>query len=178
MKTHRAPLALITLLSGLALSVPALAADPVKDAQQTLALFTKTDPGLKTFLARSSGYVVFPSITKVGIGVGGAHGSGTLFDHAGNPVAKASVTQMTVGAQIGAQGYAEVIVFETPKAFSDFRGGEFPMAAQVSAVALSAGASENAKYRNGVAVFTATTAGLMLEASVGGQKFKVSPLGK
>ncbi len=178
MKTHRAPLALLTLLSGFAVSSPARAGDPVNDAQQTLALFTKTDPGLKAFLARSSGYAVFPSITKVGIGVGGAHGSGILFDHDGYPVGKASVTQVTVGAQVGAQGYSEIIFFENPKSFSDFRSGEFAMAAQVSAVALSAGASEHAKYRNGVAVFTATTSGLMLEASVGGQKFKVSPLGK
>jgi hypothetical protein len=48
----------------------------------------------------------------------------------------------------------------------------------VSAVAVAAGASANAKYRQGVAVFTATRGGLMFEASVGGQKFSYEPLGK
>ena len=37
--------------------------------------------------------------------------------------------------------------------------GKWTMAAQVSAVALSSGASANAKYKEGVAVFTLTKAG-------------------
>ena len=44
-----------------------------------------------------------------------------------------------------------------------------------AAVALKAGASANAKYKEGVAVFTASKGGLMAEASVGGQKFSFEP---
>ena len=110
--------------------------------------------------------------------MGGAHGSGVLFDQAGRPVGKVKVTQMSVGAQLGAEGFSEIIFFEHPKAFSDFQSGQFSLSAQVSAVALSAGAARSAKFRNGVAVFTATTTGLMLEASVGGQKFSVEPMKK
>jgi len=36
--------------------------------------------------------------------------------------------------------------------------------------------SANAKYREGVAVFTLGEAGLMYEASVGGQKFAFEPV--
>jgi len=36
--------------------------------------------------------------------------------------------------------------------------------------------SKNAKYTNGVAVFTDDLGGLMAEASVGGQKFTYKPL--
>jgi hypothetical protein len=50
------------------------------------------------------------------------------------------------------------------------------MAAGVSAVALTAGASEHAKFTSGVAVFTATRSGLMFDASLGGQKFTIKPL--
>jgi hypothetical protein len=50
------------------------------------------------------------------------------------------------------------------------------MAAQVSAVALSSGASANAAYKEGVAVFTLSKGGAMAEASVGGQKFSYEPL--
>jgi hypothetical protein len=42
-------------------------------------------------------------------------------------------------------------------------------------VALKSGTGANAKYANGVAVFTANEAGLMYEASVGGQKFSYQP---
>ena len=46
------------------------------------------------------------------------------------------------------------------------------MGAQVSAVAITLGASADADYDGGVAVFTIAGGGLMYEASVGGQKFK------
>jgi hypothetical protein len=50
------------------------------------------------------------------------------------------------------------------------------MAAQVSAVALKAGASADADYKDGVAVFTLSKGGAMAEASVGGQKFSYEPM--
>ena len=49
---------------------------------------------------------------------------------------------------------------------------KFEFAAQVSAVAATAGASADVAYEDGVAVFTMVKGGLMYEASVGGQKFK------
>ena len=45
------------------------------------------------------------------------------------------------------------------------------ISAQASAVAVTAGASANAKYSDGVLIFTQTKGGLMYEASIGGQKF-------
>ena len=50
------------------------------------------------------------------------------------------------------------------------------MSAQVSAVVAASGASKDAKYVDGVAVFTCTKGGLMYEASVGGQQFKFRKL--
>ena len=52
------------------------------------------------------------------------------------------------------------------------------MAAQVSAVAVKAGASADAKYQQGVAAFTMSKGGLMAEASIGGQKFSYEPYAK
>ncbi len=86
-------------------------------------------------------------------------------------IGKATLTQLTVGLQLGGQAYTEVIFFETEKALANFKKGEFAMAAQVSAVAAAAGASANAKYVEGVSVFTLAKGGVMAEASVGGQKF-------
>jgi lipid-binding SYLF domain-containing protein len=176
-KTHHVvAIAIATVATSVALSRPALARDHVAEANQTLAVFLRTDPGLKKFLETSAGYAVFPSIVKGAVGVGGARGEGVLFVRGGVPVGKATMTQVTVGLQLGGQSYMEVIFFENQKALNDFRAGDFSLAAQVSAVALAEGASKSAKYQHGVAVFTATNSGLMFEASVGGQKFSVKPL--
>ena len=50
------------------------------------------------------------------------------------------------------------------------------LAAQASAVAVTAGASADAKYQDGVMIFTMQKGGLMYEASVGGQSFKFKEL--
>ena len=149
----------------------------VKEAQETIAVFKKADPDLSRFFDSAVGYVVFPTVTKGAVGVGGAAGSGVVFEK-GKAIGKASLTQVTVGAQIGGQTYSEIIFFETAPPFADFKKGTLALAAQVSAVAASKGASANANYQNGVAVFTAGKGGLMAEASVGGQKFSFEPFGK
>jgi lipid-binding SYLF domain-containing protein len=142
----------------------------VREARKTLAVFQKNDPSLTKFAGRSAGYVVFPTITKGAAGVGGAHGTGVLFVK-GKATGKASLTQVTIGAQLGGQEYSEVIFFETASAVADFEKGNLALSAEVAAVALKSGASADAKYKSGVAVFTATKGGLMADASVGGQKF-------
>jgi hypothetical protein len=149
----------------------------VKEAQETIAVFKKADPGLSRFFDNAVAYAVFPTVSKGAIGVGGATGEGVVFEK-GRAIGKASLTQVTVGAQLGGQTYSEVIFFETPPAFTDFKKGTLALAAQASAVAASKGASANAKYENGVAVFTTGKGGLMFEASVGGQKFAFEPFGK
>jgi hypothetical protein len=73
--------------------------------------------------------------------------------------------------QLGGQEYSEIIFFENASTLDGFKKGDFTFAAQASAVALASGASTNASYRDGVAIFTAAKGGLMYQASVGGQKF-------
>ncbi len=136
----------------------------------TIAAFKKTDPGIKKFFDGAVGIAVFPSVGKGGIGVGGARGSGELLV-GGKAVGKCKLTQVTVGLQLGGQKYSEIIFFEQQKGVDGFRKGDFAFAAQVSAVALKSGASADAAYQDGVAVFTQAKGGLMYEASVGGQKF-------
>jgi lipid-binding SYLF domain-containing protein len=167
------------LVAALALGFAAAAAHAnenqlVAEATATKAVFMKTDPGLTTLFASAPGYVIFPSIGKGAVGIGGAHGTGVVFQQ-GRPVGKASLSQLTVGAQIGGQAYSEVILFETPETLAKFMQGHVAFSGQVSAVALKAGASADARYREGVMVFTATKGGLMVEASVGGQKFTFEP---
>lgn len=149
----------------------------VKQAHQSIEALEHADPGLTRLFNGAAGYAVFPTVGKGAVGVGGAHGTGVLYEK-GMAIGKATLTQLTVGLQLGGQAYTEVIFFETEKALTNFKKGEFAMAAQVSAVAAAAGASANAKYVDGVSVFTLAKGGVMAEASVGGQKFSYHPFQK
>jgi lipid-binding SYLF domain-containing protein len=148
----------------------ALAEDRVEEARETIELFRKADPEISRFIGEAAGYAVFPTVGKGGAGLGGAYGKGVVFE-GGRPVGWTSMTQVTVGMQLGGQAYSEIIFLETPKALADFKKGQVALAAQVSAVVAASGASVNAKYQQGVAVFTLPKGGLMSEASVGGQRF-------
>lgn len=147
------------------------------DVDAAITEFKKADSGLADTFKKAAGYVVFPNVGKGGFVVGGAHGNGHVFEN-GKLIGYASLTQVTVGAQIGGQEFSEVIFFETKEALAKFKASEFAMSAQVSAVAAAEGASKNAKYVDGVMVFTKAKQGLMAEASVGGQKFKFEALEK
>ena len=86
------------------------------------------------------------------------------------------MAQVTVGAQVGGASYREIIFFENNEALDRFKDNKYEFSGQVSAVALKSGASKNAKYADGVLVFTQDLTGLMAEATVGGQKFTYKPL--
>ena len=135
------------------------------------AEFLKSDDGLKAIFDKASGYVLFPSVAKGGLGVGAARGTGQLYEK-GKPLGEATLTQVSIGLQAGGQVYSELIFFEDQTSLDNFKKGNFELGAQVSAVAVTAGVSKNAKYEKGVMVLTLAKGGLMYEASVGGQKFK------
>ena len=129
------------------------------------------DPGMKKFFDGAAGYAVFPKVGKGGIGIGGAHGKGLVIVN-DKAIANTSLSQVTIGLQLGGQVYAEFIFFKDTTALGHFQRGNFELGAQASAVAVTLGASADADYDKGVAIFTNVGGGLMYEASVGGQKFK------
>jgi lipid-binding SYLF domain-containing protein len=138
---------------------------------QALITAKDKDPSLEKWFKEAHGYAVFPTVGKGGIGIGGAHGKGIVIKN-DKTVATTSLSQLTIGFQLGGQVYSQFILFKDETAFSNFSRGNFEMGAQVSAVAVTLGASADANYDGGVAVFTIAEGGLMYEASVGGQKFK------
>jgi lipid-binding SYLF domain-containing protein len=149
----------------------------VKAAQETIAAFKQKDPSISKFLDKAEGYVVFPKIGKGGFIVGGAHGKGIVYEK-GAVIGHASMTQGTIGAQIGGQTFSEIIFFGTKEALDHFKQNKLEFAAQATAVAAKEGAAANADYSKGVAIFTMAKAGLMAEAAIGGQKFTFEPTAK
>ena len=150
--------------------------DPANEqrARDTIEAFKKTDPGIDTFFKEADGYAVFPEITKGAIGIGGAGGDGTVFE-SGAAIGSSSMSQVTIGLQLGGETYSEIIFFKDKAALDNFKRGNYEFAAAASAIAIKEGASKTAGYDNGVAIFTMGTGGLMFEASVGGQKFSYEP---
>ncbi len=138
---------------------------------QALIKAKDKDSAMKHWFDEAYAYAVFPKVGKGGIGIGGAHGKGLVI-RGNQTMGKTSLSQLTIGFQLGGQVYAEYILFKDKTAFDHFTRGNFEMGAQVSAVALTAGVSADANYDGGVKVFTLAEGGLMYEASIGGQKFK------
>jgi lipid-binding SYLF domain-containing protein len=155
----------------------------------TINVFRKAEESGK-FFANAYGYAVFPTIGKGGVGLGGAYGKGRVYEK-GKYIGDTSMTQLSVGFQLGAQGFSQIIFFENPEALRLFTKGDFEFGAEASAVVITAGAGAKAgstgaaagasvdpnkarvvgAYNKGMAVFTIPKGGLMYEATISGQKF-------
>ncbi len=131
----------------------------------------KQMPELMPYFNKASGYAIFPTIGKGGIGIGGARGKGEVF-HKGNVIGSTTVTQVSIGFQLGGQAFSQIIFFKSKKDLDRFTDGNFEFGASASAALINAGASAESAYSNGVAVLTVSKGGLMYEASIGGQKFR------
>jgi lipid-binding SYLF domain-containing protein len=172
--------AIVTLLALVLLSGKVLAFEPDTSDKMELdvtraILDIKTrDPGVQRFFDDSAGYAVFPSVGKGGIVVGGAFGRGLVIVNE-QVDGFASLSQATIGLQLGGQKYSQFIFFKDQTALDHFKRGNFEFGAQASAVAITAGASADAAYDTGVAVFTVAGGGLMFEGTIGGQRFSYEP---
>ncbi|HEX5385301.1 MAG TPA: YSC84-related protein [Gemmatimonadales bacterium] len=146
------------------------------DVAKVIAKFKEKDPGMAQVFADAYGYAVFPSVGKGAIGIGGARGKGWVYE-AGKLIGRSTLTQVSIGFQLGGQAYSEVVFFKNKGALDGFRTGHLKLDAQASAVALKARASGDLPWRSGIAIVTMSKGGLMYEASVGGQKFSFTPVG-
>ncbi|MEW4924673.1 lipid-binding SYLF domain-containing protein [Algibacter sp. 2305UL17-15] len=140
------------------------------DAEKAKATLIEKDAGIEKFFENSSGYAIFPNVGKGGLIIGGASGNGVLYED-GTPIGMASLKKVNIGLQAGGQAVIQVIFFETDAALAEFKEGNFELSAEASAVIADKGKSKDANYSDGVIVFALPKAGLMADASVGGQKF-------
>ena len=130
----------------------------------------KNMSSLRLYFKKARGYAVFPNVGKGGIGIGGARGKGEVFEK-GNVIGKTTLTQVSIGFQLGGQAFSQIIFFKDKKSLERFTEGNFEFGASASAALISEGANASADYSDGVAVLTYSKGGLMYEASIGGQKF-------
>ena len=122
----------ILALLALALPVTSVWADEYQD---TINVFKKAGESGQ-FFQTAYGYAVFPTIGKGGVGIGGAYGEGHVYEK-GKYIGNASMTQLTVGFQLGGQAYSEIIFFQNQAALKNFTSGNFEFGAEASAVGSS-----------------------------------------
>lgn len=184
----RALLAALTMI----LITPAALADSYRE---TLDLFRHAGKSASLF-DKSYGYAIFPTIGKVGFIAGAGYGGGRVY-RKGVYIGDSSVTQLSLGWQIGGQAYSQIIFFEDERALKDFTSGNFEFGADASATIITAGASGAAgteganagasgsptkantsgRYFRGMAIFTIIKGGAMVEAVLAGQKYSYRPRG-
>jgi lipid-binding SYLF domain-containing protein len=152
------------------------------------------DAGISKMFTSSYGYALFPLIGKAGFVIGGAYGKGRVFEK-GAYIGDTSMTQATIGFQLGGTGFSQVVFFKDKRALDHFTNGNFEFGAEVQGTVLTAAAKASANtsgssatasggmnnaamggngYYKGMATFAITKGGLMYEASIGGQKFSFS----
>jgi lipid-binding SYLF domain-containing protein len=144
------------------------------EVNETIAIFKEKDPEIQQFLNKSYGYAVLPKVFKGALWFGGAYGKGEVYEQ-GKMVGYCSMSQATLGFSFGGEYFREIVFFKEKNDLDVFKAEEYTFSAQVTGVAITAGAAAKADYKSGMAVFITTDKGLMVDASLGGQQFKYVP---
>ncbi|MEJ2255631.1 MAG: YSC84-related protein [Woeseiaceae bacterium] len=160
------------LLSTTALAASADEID--QGADEALEKFAKQVDGGEAFLSQAAGYLVFPRVIKVGIGVGAETGEGAL-RVGGQTVDYYRTTSGSFGLQLGAQAKSIVIAFMTPEALGKFRdseGWKVGVDGSVALIDIGVGKSiDTQNIKDPVVGFVFGAKGLMYNLTLEGTKF-------
>jgi len=94
-----------------------------KNILQTLQNFYAKFKGGDELLKKANGYLVFPSIYKAGLFVGGEYGIGALIEQ-GSITDYYRMVSASIGLQVGAQKRSLIILFMTKEALNNFKHKE------------------------------------------------------
>ena len=167
----------VFLAAALALAATsALAADAAKidaDAQAALKNLYATHEATEVVVAHGAGTLVFPHVLKAGAGLGAEFGEGALIEK-GKVTGHYNMVSGSIGFQLGAQKYAQVIVFTEPAALAKFKSSSgFKVGVDGSVVVATAGKSgeiDSTKLRSPIVAFILDEKGLMYDATLEGSK--------
>ena len=135
-----APLRTALLALGcLLLAAPTLAASREElDARvrESVQELYKTSTAARELAGKAAGVLVFPSVIKAGLGIGGEYGEGALLI-SGQPSAYYNIASASVGLQLGVQEKAVAILFMTAESLAQFRQSQGWKAGVDGSVALA-----------------------------------------
>jgi lipid-binding SYLF domain-containing protein len=177
MMTFNKTLRIGAIFSAFLFASVALAASAEKinqESDEALQAFKAQVDGADVFLNQAAGYLVFPRVIKVGIGVGGESGEGVL-RVGGSTVAYYRTTSGSIGFQLGAQAKSIVIAFMTPQALESFRkseGWKVGVDGSVALIDIGAGKTiDSQNVKDPVVGFVFGSKGLMYNLTLEGTKF-------
>lgn len=159
------------LFAGMTMAASAAKID--REVNKTIDVFKEEINGAEVFLNQAAGYLVFPRVIKVGIGLGAETGEGAL-RVGGSTVDYYRTTSGSVGLQLGAQAKSIVIAFMTQEALSKFRnssGWKVGVDGSVALVDLGAGKTiDSSNVKDPVVGFIFGSKGLMYNLTLEGSK--------
>lgn len=130
----------------------------------------RSNEALQRYFDEAIAYAIFPGNWRAGGGFGGALGNGWLFEE-GVVTGRALMTELFVGANLGLQADRKILFFRAPGALDQFKRGRFEFTGQANASIATVGKAVTPSYHPDVAMFVQVKGGLMLEVSVGTQRY-------
>jgi lipid-binding SYLF domain-containing protein len=182
---RRAVLGLMAGVAGMAAlaAAPALAATSAaqlsSDAQAALRKLTATVPAAKALAKDAKAVLVFPKVTKAGLGVGGQYGDGALI-RGGKVVAYYNTAGASFGMQAGAQTFGYALFFMNDNALAQLGKNEgFEVGVGPSVVVMDEGMAKTTTtttMKDDIYAFIFGQKGLMAGLGVQGNKItKINP---
>jgi len=142
-------------------------------ANDAMKRFHKEVGVAKELTGKAQGILIFPSVIKAGIGIGGEYGEGVL-RVGGKTAGYYSTAAASIGLQFGAQSKTIMVLFMTSKALSDFRkseGWEVGVNGSVALVTIGAGGQVDTKTLSQPIIgFVFGNKGLMYNLTLEGSK--------
>lgn len=177
MKNYRksARIAAVVVLSLFASTLLAASGDKIdRESDKALEVFRDDVNGADVFLNQAAGYLVFPRVIKVGIGLGAETGEGVL-RVGGQTVSYYRTTSGSIGLQLGAQAKSIVIAFMTQESLKKFResnGWKVGVDGSIALIDLGGGKTiDSNNIKDPVVGFIFGSKGLMYNLTLEGSKF-------
>jgi lipid-binding SYLF domain-containing protein len=129
--------------------------------------------GCETAAESAKGMLVFPKVTKGAIGIGGSYGEGALIVD-DKPAGYYSTAAASIGLQLGAETYSQIIMFTTPEALASFQNSSgWEVGANAKVTMIDQGKAADIRSviaQSPVVAFVFGQQGLMGDLSVEGAK--------
>jgi lipid-binding SYLF domain-containing protein len=173
--------AMLVALPMLSLGTGAAAERQAEEGNQLQARAEKAIARFRAEVERSHPYfddayakAVWPGITRVAFGFGGAYGKGVVIEQ-GKAVGTVKYWQFSSGIQAGAKNFALVIFFKDKAALEGLKRNDAQFTGQAGIDVGTFGAAGTPAYNEGVALIPLTNLGLMAEFSAAGVWFRYKP---
>ena len=126
------------------------------------------------FFEDAYAYAIWPGITRVAFGFGGAYGRGVVVEQ-DKAVGTVSYWQFSSGIQAGAKNFSLIVFFKDKESLESLKRNEMQFAGQAGIDVLTMGANGTPTYHESVAIIPLTRLGLMAEFSASGVKYRFKP---